>query len=379
LALRLQALTPSREGGQGGGWLECRDEDAGQPAGAGPIWPGRPLECRGVWLRLLGAGPLVTVRAAGPDGAALGLQSFPAGAADEVEAALPFSAQQTEQTFAVPAARLSARLVLLSGPDAAPRYRLEVYEGREPRPSLQVELEESGIVELQGVTLQLYLGSHAWISAHRHSAGDALVAVGLLLACLGGAQAGRRRGAALLASTDAATQTLQAPAGDPGWEQPVLDAFARQPGAGARALAPLVALVGGLALTGMLGARGLLPWGFMTGALLAAGWLGLAAWPLASEWRGATAHWGEALAAAGWRWLSIGLTLQAVERWLRHGQFWSAEPAALLPAALWLAAGAGCGVWLVAGKRPRWRRWARLGVGAAAWLLAVTAAMTLVG
>jgi len=360
---RLDALYPRGEGRVGyGGLFTLLDPDSGEPLAAGPLPAGPPLSARGIWLRLRAIAPMVTVKALDQDGEPLGIQGFPAGAADETELILFFSDDQREQTFVIPSRRLGGRLVQESRGREGPDYRLEVYQGTDARPSLTADVSETGLVEMEDVDLYLYLGWYGWFVAHRHP-GAAVLMVGLALISVGVAAVVNGFGCTLAlepppGSSEGET-LLGVPAGRSGWTRNGFARFVRWATAGAKSGSRwrrLLLDVGLLALGG--GVVWALAWGLPTagpagewssvwtvagGLLVVAGWAGFAfsLVPAAlSLWnRGesfATAQtWTEWLQEAGWRWLTGGLAVGAVGNWLQLGEFWMEGARQLCPLALW--------------------------------------------
>lgn len=371
--------------------ISFSDPDTGELLGGGVARAGVPLRARGVWLYLTEVSPLVTVQARDKAGQRLGIQGFPAGAADETDVHLYFGEGRQEQTFAVPARRLSARMVQVDG---QVRYRLELYQGSEARPRLTAEVSESGILSTEDLDLYFLLGEYAWF-APRRNAGAWAVVCGLGLILAGAGALGQGFGFLLVREEGGqGAARLGAPTGKAGWSQGAVERFARWALArgadGTLRWAWMVDVA--LLLVGLAGAL-LLPWEVAAADLPpehAPAWVLLRAIPLLAGWAGLACSlfpalvalrqvpgaepWATRLQEAGLRWLVAGLATGAIASWLHTGSFWAGGLWQAWPAALWLL---GLGSQFAGWARTEsvWSRRFGVFLGAAAWVLAVAAAV----
>lgn len=392
VVVRLDALYPLQgTDSQHEGQVTLLEPDSGKTLATGPLPEGLPLRAQGLWLRLRSVDPLVTVRGVNKGGEPLGIQGFPAGAADEKELALFFSEEQGEQTFAIPSQHLSARLVREPTDRGNPRYRLELYRGTDARPFLTADLSESGVIALEEADLYLYLGWYGWFVAHSHP-GAAWLIGGLLLVVAGaGAIAPGLGSVVILDASEGEGAALLAPAGRAGWTQTGFARWAermtKETGPGIRPLR-LWLDVGLLALGGAvvgLGPQVGLPVGMAEGPLAAwfraanlltvAGWAGLALslgpalLPLrrGAEGTAVAETWAIRLQEAGRRWLLGGLAVGAVGNWLRLGAFWTGSRGQLWPLGLWTLALATHLLAQTDRHSGRTHRWLGGGLALAAW------------
>jgi len=390
LEVRLEALWPQEAYPPYIGRIALSDPRAGEPLGTGIVRAGWPLRIRGFWLRLTEVSPLVTVQARDKDGRPLGVQGFPAGAADEAEVHLLFAEDRQEQTFAVPERRLSGRLVQVTeGPGGAgPRYRLEVYRGSEARPSLVAEVSASGVVAMEDLDLVFLVGQYGWFVAHRHP-GAALTVCGWLLLLAGVVAAGR--GFGFLLVQGAGEGAVAAPLGRPGWSAGAVERFVRWAEAWeGRWASPGEWLLDGLLLVAGVAAAAFFPepvaaaglpperlpaWAVLRSGLVLAGWMGLALSlaPALVALRGgreegsAAEAWAVRLQEGGCRWLTAGLAVASLAQWLHVGSFWGGGLWQAWPAALW-AVGMGS-QFLAWGLGAAGRRRLSVALGLAAWVL----------